>query len=183
MAIGTTATDVPLGYCSPHEFVTSRTFQIVSDHLVIKTALPLRLRLNQLLIMRWPARTAQLNVRASSLLSESNTMGKKQSSVLMSLALVLASTQAFGGSAGERYSYGPPTDNVGVVVADPQIGATRYTCTLDIPWDWAHRCPPVPYGSPSNPVVRPSVLGCSQQSVKTAMGDGKERTVTIVRCP
>jgi len=110
-------------------------------------------------------------------------MGNRQSSILMSLALILASTQAFGGSAVRGYSYGSPNDEVGVVVADPLLGTARHTCTLDMPWDWAHRCPPLSYGSPSNPDVRPFVLGCSQQTVKTAMRDGKERTVTIVRCP
>jgi hypothetical protein len=110
-------------------------------------------------------------------------MGNKQSSILISAVLILASNQAFGGSAVTGFSYGPPNDEVGVVVAEPLLGTARNTCTLDMPWDWAHRCPPLSYGSPSNTVVRPSVLGCSQQNVKTTMGDGKERTVTIVRCP
>lgn len=110
-------------------------------------------------------------------------MGNKQSSIFMSLALILASSEAFGGSAVGGFSFGPRNDEVGVVVADPLLGNTRYTCTLDIPWDWVHRCPPLSYGSPSNPVVRPSVLGCSRQTVKTTMGNGSERTVTIVRCP
>jgi hypothetical protein len=110
-------------------------------------------------------------------------MSNKQYAVLISAALILASNQAFGESAVGGFSYGPPNDEVGVVVAEPLLGAAHHTCTLDIPWDWVHRCPPRSYESPSEPVVRPSVLGCSEQTVRAPMGDGKERTVTIVRCP
>ena len=61
----------------------------------------------------------------------------------------------------------------------------RNTCTLDIPWDWPHRCPPAAgsFDPPSRLVGRRNVPGCSAQSVAVRMRDGRARTVSIVRCP
>jgi hypothetical protein len=72
-------------------------------------------------------------------------------------------------------------------VAEPTLRTLRdspYTCSLDIPWDYVHRCPPRPE-PPSRPYATPSVpLGpaCSAQQVKAPARDGKVRTVNIVRC-
>lgn len=58
----------------------------------------------------------------------------------------------------------------------------RYTCTLDMPWDWVHRCPSPSERPPAPVVVMPSVPGCAAQRVTVPMGDGKEQTVIINRC-
>ena len=78
-----------------------------------------------------------------------------------------------------------PAPEVGVT--GPRPGESHYTCTLDIPWDWVHRCPPFVGSSQSlpksfDPVTTPIVPGCPSVTVKVPTGDGKEQTVTIVRC-
>ena len=56
--------------------------------------------------------------------------------------------------------WGMPYDGFGVdayaPTYAPTFDVTRYTCTYDIPWDWVHRCPPLPaYPEPPFvPVVR-----------------------------
>jgi len=84
--------------------------------------------------------------------------------------------------------WGVPNDGFGVDVYAPTYAptfdATRYTCTYDIPWDWVHRCPPVAAytdpDSPSVPVVRRP--GCVNQVVTVPGADGKDQTVTMLRC-
>jgi hypothetical protein len=102
-----------------------------------------------------------------------------------SAALFLASNQAFAGSVPGIVFHGPTNGERGVVVTAPRSGDANYTCSLNIPWDWPHRCPPLV--SPSEPafdaVISPHVPGCPTQTVKVPMADGKEQTVTIVRCP
>jgi hypothetical protein len=110
-------------------------------------------------------------------------MGNKMYPALISVALILVSNLAFGEPTVGGSSSGPANHELGVVVAEPLSASARNTCTLDIPWDWAHRCPPHSSYSLSEPVIKPFVLGCPAQTVKIPMGDGKERTVTIVRCP
>ena len=64
-------------------------------------------------------------------------------------------------------------------------GGPSYTCTLDIPGDWAHRCPPSLFASPPEPPPPPPVpyeLGCPAQAVTVPGGDGKDQTIKIVRC-
>jgi hypothetical protein len=92
-------------------------------------------------------------------------------------------TGAFWSAAG-GFFYNPPTGEPKVDVTQPQSGDVHYKCTYDIPWDWAHRCPPFvsPSEPSSAPVVRPYVSGCPAQTVTVPMGDGKEQTVSIVRC-
>ena len=92
-------------------------------------------------------------------------------------------TGAFWTAAG-GFFYNPPNGEPNVDITQPQSGDVHYTCTYDIPWDWAHRCPPFvsPSERPSAPVVRPDVPGCPAQTVTVPMGDGKEQTVSIVRC-
>jgi len=59
-----------------------------------------------------------------------------------------------------------------------------YTCTYDLPWDWVHRCPPSffsgPPESPPPPVVHST--GCPVQTVTVPGADGKDQTVTMLRC-
>jgi hypothetical protein len=92
-------------------------------------------------------------------------------------------TGAFWPAAG-GFFYNPPNGEQNVDITQPQLGDVHYTCTYDIPWDWAHRCPAIVGSSepPSAPVVRPYVPGCPAQTVTVPMGDGKEQTVSIVRC-
>jgi len=64
-------------------------------------------------------------------------------------------------------------------------GGPSYTCTLDIPGDWAHRCPPSLFASPPEPLPPPPVpyeLGCPAQTVTVPGSDGKDQTINIVRC-
>jgi hypothetical protein len=92
-------------------------------------------------------------------------------------------TGAFWPAAG-GFFYNPPSAEPKVDISEPQSGDVHYTCTYDIPWDWAHRCPPFVSSSepPSAPVVRAYVPGCPAQTVTVPLGDGKEQTVNIVRC-
>ena len=53
----------------------------------------------------------------------------------------------------------------------------RYTYTEDVPWDWAHRFPPMV--APSD---RPYVSSCSTEPVKVPDGNGDERIINITRC-
>jgi hypothetical protein len=87
------------------------------------------------------------------------------------------------GTAIGGFFNGPVNAKPEVVVTEPQLsGETPYTCSLDIPWDFVHRCPSPPEPA-SGPNVIPSVtLGCPAQQVTVPMGDGKEQTVSIVRC-
>lgn len=88
------------------------------------------------------------------------------------------------GSAGGGFFYNQPNGEPLLDVTQPQSGDLQYTCTYDIPWDWAHRCPPfAPPSEPASaPVVRQYAPGCPVQTITIPMGDGKERTVSIVRC-
>lgn len=86
----------------------------------------------------------------------------------------LAANQAFGG-----FSWGP----FGGLNADVyRPNDIRFTCTYDIPWDWVHRCPPVvsaPVPFPPPVVLAP---GCRPQAVTAPGPDGKDQTITMVRC-
>jgi hypothetical protein len=98
-----------------------------------------------------------------------------------SFAFTLASNQTFGASLGGYY-YGSANSGPDVVIKEQKIYDDHYTCTLDMPWDWVHRCPS-PSERPPTPVVAvPSVPGCAAQRVTVPMGDGKEQTVIINRC-
>ncbi len=57
-----------------------------------------------------------------------------------------------------------------------------FTCTYDIPWDWAHRCPPI--AAPAEPPLAPAARApsCVPQSVTVPGSDGKDQTITMVRC-
>ena len=76
----------------------------------------------------------------------------------------------------DGYDYGPTGDEP-LVDAVPPSGDTHYTYTYDVPWDWAHRFPPMVARSD-----RPYVPSCPEETVTVPGRDGKERTVNIMRC-
>jgi hypothetical protein len=69
--------------------------------------------------------------------------------------------------------YGPN----GEELAPPISGGARYSDTNDIPWDWAHRYPPV-----VTPSGRPYVSSCGAETVTVPDGRGGTGQVNIVRC-
>lgn len=71
------------------------------------------------------------------------------------------------------FGYGPSSGEPAVDFAEPIPGDVRNTQANDIPWDWAHRYPPVV--TPSN---RPYVPSCPTQVVTVPDG----QTVNITRC-
>jgi hypothetical protein len=111
-------------------------------------------------------------------------MNSRKRAVLIAsvgVALAVAAGQAFGGSVTKRYVRDRFVADSYVVDTGPDVG--RYTCTLDIPWDWVHRCPPLgPPKAPSVPVVIPYAPPCPAQTVTVPGRYGGERTVSIVRC-
>jgi hypothetical protein len=76
-------------------------------------------------------------------------------------------------------SYYGPTDGgpYAAVTTQPAYDGPRYTCTYDIPWDWAHRCPPAV--APSDKPYAPS---CPTEVMKFPGRDGTEQTVNVTRC-
>jgi len=93
------------------------------------------------------------------------------------VALSLSSNQAFAGSAAGGFFYGPANGGPEIAITEPISGGVRYTCTVDIPWDWVHRCPPLNREPAFKQRVTPIVPGCPAETVRIG-----ERTVTIVRC-
>jgi hypothetical protein len=112
-----------------------------------------------------------------------STHSKSHRSIARSQHHHSRNTGAFWSAAG-GFFYNPPNSEPNVDITQPQSGNVHYTCTYDIPWDWAHRCPPLvsPSEPPSGQVGRPYVPGCPAQAVTVPTGDGKEQTVNIVRC-
>ena len=77
-----------------------------------------------------------------------------------------------------------PDEAIAPVVSGPISGDINYTYKYDVPWDWAHRYPPGFLGSPPAPLA-PSVSytpGCPAQTLTVPGADGKNQTVTVVRC-
>jgi hypothetical protein len=66
----------------------------------------------------------------------------------------------------------------------PSSGDTNYTYKQDVPWDWAHRYPPSYYETP--PAPPPAMYehspGCASQIVTVPTQDGREQTISIMRC-
>jgi hypothetical protein len=62
-------------------------------------------------------------------------------------------------------------------VAQPASGNMHYTYTYDVPWDWAHRFPPA-----VTPSDRPYVSSCPAETVTVPGRDGREQTVSVMRC-
>ena len=75
------------------------------------------------------------------------------------------------------FFYGPSNGEPLVDVTPPASNDVRYTYTYDVPWDWAHRYPPAVI-----PSDRPYVPSCPAENVTVPGRDGKERTVSIMRC-
>jgi hypothetical protein len=99
-------------------------------------------------------------------------MYKVYAAFIMSLSVAL--TLASPGAAHDG--------GLNVDVYRPTSGDIHFTCTYDVPWDWVHRCPPVvsPPEPPPLPVVR--APGCLPQAVTVPGADGKDQTVSMVRC-
>jgi hypothetical protein len=70
--------------------------------------------------------------------------------------------------------YGEPLAGAGLPLTN-DVNYT-YTTKQDIPWDWAHRFPPMV--APSD---RPYVSTCSTEAV-TVPGRSGEQTVNVMRC-
>jgi hypothetical protein len=77
----------------------------------------------------------------------------------------------------EDYGYGSPGGEPVIGGTQPTSGDIRYTTTYDVPWDWAHRYPPI-----VAPSARPYVSSCPAETVTVAGHDGSEQTVNIMRC-
>lgn len=70
--------------------------------------------------------------------------------------------------------YGEPQADAGLPLSN-DINYT-YTYKQDVPWDWAHRYPPMV--APSD---RPYVPACSSEPV-TVPGRSGDQTVNVIRC-
>ncbi|TMJ51831.1 MAG: hypothetical protein E6G85_13695 [Alphaproteobacteria bacterium] len=75
----------------------------------------------------------------------------------------------------EDYSYGPSSGEPLADGTQPASGDVRYT--YDVPWDWAHRYPPI-----VTPSDRPYVSSCPSEAVTVPRRNGQEQTVNIIRC-
>ena len=75
----------------------------------------------------------------------------------------------------DGYFYGP-TGDAGLDGA-PLTGEVRNSNASDIPWDWAHRYPPV-----VTPSGRPYVSSCGAETVTVPDGRGGTGQVNITRC-
>jgi hypothetical protein len=69
--------------------------------------------------------------------------------------------------------YGPN----GEELAPPASGGVHTSDTNDIPWDWAHRYPPL-----VTPSSRPYVSTCPAETVTVPDGHGGNGQINIVRC-
>jgi hypothetical protein len=75
----------------------------------------------------------------------------------------------------DGYFYGPTGD--AALDGAPLTGEVRNSNASDIPWDWAHRYPPV-----LGPSGRPYVSGCGAETVTVPDGRGGTGEVNITRC-
>ena len=129
--------------------------------------------------MRWRALTRQLRILSdvSSVTLRIGDRAMTCDKICMTLIMCFSAALIFGSNQASA-------SEPGVVVRAPRSGDVQYTCSLNIPWDWPHRCPPIVSPEPAlDTVIRPHATRCPAQTVKIPMADGKERTVTIVRCP
>ena len=116
--------------------------------------------------------------------------------VSLGVALVPIANQAFAGSARALLpvaawgtygglSVGPYGGlNIGPYsspFAGLYVDANRFTCTYDIPWDWAHRCPPIanPPELPLAPAAR--APSCAPQPVTVPGVTEKIRRLPLLR--
>jgi hypothetical protein len=77
--------------------------------------------------------------------------------------------------AGEDGFYGPPIGEPTADVTQPTSGGVNYT--YDVPWDWAHRYPPI-----VTPSERAYVPGCPTAVVTVPGRDGRSQTVNVTQC-
>ena len=84
---------------------------------------------------------------------------------------------AFWPGIGDYGYYGPTDGGSYAAVTAPAYDGPRYTCTGDIPWDWAHRCPPAVV-----PSDKPYAPSCPTEVMKFPGRDGTEQTVNVTRC-
>lgn len=73
------------------------------------------------------------------------------------------------------YFYGPTPD--APLDGAPLAGEIRNSNASDIPWDWAHRYPPI-----VTPSARPYVSSCGAETVTVPDGRGGTGQVNITRC-
>ena len=85
----------------------------------------------------------------------------------------------FGGvwPAFDDSLYGSPTGQPPMDLTQPIPSDIRNSQAYDIPWDWAHRYPPL-----VTPGDKPYVTTCPSETVTVPGRDGKEQTVNIMRC-
>lgn len=82
----------------------------------------------------------------------------------------------FWPAIGDFY-YGPPNGEPMVDLAQPIPGDIRDTQAYAVPWDWAHRYPPI-----VTPSERPYVPNCPTETVTVPGHNGGEQTVNVMRC-
>ena len=79
---------------------------------------------------------------------------------------------------GNGFGYGSGSDGAPLVGGiPPGSNDVRYTTTYDVPWDWAHRFPPM-----VTPSDHPYVPGCHGEEVTVPGRDGAQRVVNVTRC-
>jgi hypothetical protein len=78
---------------------------------------------------------------------------------------------------GNGPSSGEPFGGPLGTAAPPASNDVHYTYTYDVPWDWAHRLPPMV--APSD---HPYVPGCHDEAVTVPGRGGAERIVNVTRC-
>lgn len=86
------------------------------------------------------------------------------------------SNSAFVWSGDYDSFYGPGSEP-GFDGALPLPSDIRSSNASDIPWDWAHRYPPL-----VTPSARPYVSSCDPETVKVPDGRGGTGEVNIIRC-
>ena len=75
------------------------------------------------------------------------------------------------------YGYGSEGAPLTEAAPPPVSNDVHYTYTYDVPWDWAHRLPPMV--APSD---KPYVPGCNAEAVTVPSRDGAQRTINVTRC-
>lgn len=73
--------------------------------------------------------------------------------------------------------YNEPPGGAGADFTQPIPNDIRNTNAYDIPWDWAHRYPPL-----VAPSEKPYVSSCPTETVKVSGKYGQEETINITRC-
>ena len=73
--------------------------------------------------------------------------------------------------------YGAPIGGPGQDLTQPIPNDIRNTNAFDIPWDWAHRYPPI-----VTPSEKPYVTTCPTETVTVPNRHGGDQTINITRC-